>query len=317
MKRSAKVTVALAGAALVLVGCSVGNPDASQISLQYGGGDWDNRAFVECEKTHDYSDPNDVHYYYPIGQRDYTFRSDPRDLNKPAEGADAPSFTSTSKDPDTGQLVQLHVSGTLKFTLDTSCTPWTDPATKKDWPGGYIQFFHETIAKDAAPTNNDESHEMKPGWRATLIQTIGAGTESAVDSKALAYSWTALYGDDGARQAWTADAFKLIKERTEKLTGGAPVFIFNGLQLDQPDVPQALLEGLAAKQAGQLKADAVKIDENAAQNFPGGIAGYRQDQLTQSQIDVQKALAAAINAGRINPTVIQGGSGVNVQLPPK
>jgi hypothetical protein len=317
MTRSAKITVALVALLAVLVGCSVGNPDASQISLQYGGGDWDNRAFVECEKTHDYSDPNDVHYYYPIGQRDYTFRSDPRDPNKPAEGADAPSFTSTSKDPDTGQLIQLRVSGTLKFTLDTSCEKWTDPATKKEWPGGLIQFFHETIAKDAAPTNNDESHDMKPGWRATLIQTVGAGTESAVDSKALAYSWTALYGDDGARQAWTADAFKLIKERTERLTGGAPVFIFNGLQLDQPDVPQNLLDGIAQKQAAQLKADAVKIDENAAGGFQGGIVGYRQDQLTQAQIDVQKALAAAINNGKITPTVIQGGNGVNMNLPAK
>lgn len=317
MNRSAKITVALAALLAVLVGCSVGNPDANQISLQYGGGSWDSRAFVECERSHDYSDPNDDHYYYPVGQRDYTFRSDPRDLNKAAEGADAPSFTSTSKDPETGQLIQLTVSGTLKFSLDTSCSKWTDPATGKEWPGGLIQFFHETIAKDAAPTNNDESHDMKPGWRATLIQTIGAGTESAVDSTTLSYSWAALYGDDGARQKWTADASKLIEERVKRLTGGAPVFIFGGLQLDQPEVPQNLLDGIAQKQAAQLKADAVKIDENAAGGFQGGIAGYRQDQLTQAQIEVQKALAAAIANGKINPTVIQGGTGVNVQLPPK
>lgn len=317
MKRSVKIAVAFVALLAVLVGCSVGNPDANQISLQYGGGDWDNRAFVECERTHDYSSPSDVHYYYPIGQRDYTFRSDPKDPNKAAEGADAPSFTSTSKDPESGQLIQLRVSGTLKFSLDTSCTKWTDPVTKKEWPGGLIQFFHETIAKDAAPTNEMETHDMKPGWRATLIQTVGAGTESAVDSKTLGYSWTALYGDDAARQKWTADAFTLVKERVERLTGGAPVFIFGGLQLDQPDVPQNLLDGIAQKQAAQLKADAVKIDENAAGGFQGGIVGYRQDQLTQAQIDVQKALAAAIANGKITPTVIQGGNGVNMNLPPK
>lgn len=301
----------------VLVGCSTGNPDSNQVSLQYGGGDWDSRAFVECERTHDYSDVNDVHYYYPTGQRDYTFRSDPNDPNKAAEGADAPSFTSTSKDPETNQLIQLRISGTVKFSLDTSCTKWTDPATKKEWPGGLIQFFHETIAKDAAPTNESDSHDMKPGWRATLIQTIGAGIESAVDSKTLDFSWTSLYGDDGARQKWSADAATLLAERVNRITGGAPVFIFGGVILQQPEPPQGLLDGLAAKQAAQLKADAVKIDENASGGFPGGIAGYRNDQLTQAQIDVQRALAAAIANGKINPTVIQGGSGVNVQLPAK
>lgn len=315
MKRSATAIVAAFALLAILVGCSTGNPDANQVSLQYGGGDWDSKAFVECERTHDYSDPNDLHYYYPVGQRDFTFRSDPADPNKPAEGADAPSFTSASKDPDSGQLVPLRVSGTLKFTLDTSCKSWTDPATKKEWPGGLIQFFHETIARDAAPSNED--HNMKPGWRATLIQTLGAGTESATDSKTLGFSWTALYGDDAARQQWTGDVYALVKERVERLTAGAPVFIFNGLQLDQPDVPQYLLDGLAQKQGAQLKADAVKIDEGASGGFPGGIAGYRQDQLTQAQIDVQRALAAGIANGKINPTVIQGGSGVNVQLPAK
>ena len=122
----------LLAAALVLTGCSIANPTSSEVSLQYGAGMFDSRKFVECETERDVSDVLDDHYYYPSGQRDFTFGD--------GEGIDSAPLTSTTQDSQ-----EIKVTGTVKFTLNTDCTPFTDP-TGKAWPGGKLQMFHELIA---------------------------------------------------------------------------------------------------------------------------------------------------------------------------
>ena len=107
---------ALAVLAMVVTGCSIGNTTASEVALQYGAGPFDSRVFVACvpSGTRSIDDVNDDHYYYPSGQRDFTFT---------AEGGDAAPLTSATKDP-----TEVTVSGTVKFTLNTDCTQFTDPS---------------------------------------------------------------------------------------------------------------------------------------------------------------------------------------------
>src|SRR5438270_135608 len=121
-------------ALLLAAGCSIGNTTAAEIALQYGDGPFDSKTFVKCisSGTRSVDDVNDNHYYYPVGQRDFTFSAQP--------GADSAQLTSTTRDAQ-----QINVSGTVKFTLNTDCNAFKYPSGK-EWPAGKIQMRHELIA---------------------------------------------------------------------------------------------------------------------------------------------------------------------------
>jgi hypothetical protein len=87
--RARFVYAPLLAAAVILTGCSIANPTSSEVSLQYGSGPFDSRKFVECETDRDVSDVSDDHYYYPSGQRDFTFGD--------SEGIDSAPLTSTTR----------------------------------------------------------------------------------------------------------------------------------------------------------------------------------------------------------------------------
>lgn len=287
---------ALAAALLVAVtGCSIANTTASEIALQYGGGPFDSHKFVQCigSGTREVNDVNDDHYYYPVGQRDFTFSDQP--------GSDSAHLTSTTHDSQ-----EISVSGTVKFTLNTDCTSFKD-ATGKTWPGGRIQMFHELIGAkyDVAPT--DGGQQMKrPGWDEMLRNYVGAAVDRAADNEALKYDWAKLYTDTASKAQWERDVLAQLPTILKPLTLGEDLFQINAVLLQKPDISGQLKDGLTSKQAAELRQQAAAVDQQAAQNFPGGIVGYQQYQQ-------QQAINQAIKDGKVQVIPIPAGSPVIVQ----
>ncbi|PWW63216.1 SPFH domain-containing protein [Actinokineospora spheciospongiae] len=277
--------------ALLLAGCSIANPTSSEVSLQYGAGPFDSRKFVECETARDVSDVNDDHYYYPSGQRDFTFGD--------GEGLDAAALTSTTQDSQ-----EIKVTGTVKFTLNTDCAQFTDP-TGKVWPGGKLQMFHELIAYkyEAAPTDGGE--QMEEGWSELLRNYVGAALDRATDNEALKYPWQKLYTDTAAKAQWEKDVLEQLPDILRSLTQGVDLITINSVLLQKPGIQAALVQGLTEKQAAELRGQAVEVDKQAAASFPGGIVAYQQYQQ-------QQAVNQAIKDGKVQVLPVPQGSPVIV-----
>ncbi len=278
--------------AAVVAGCSIGNPTSSEVSLQYGAGMLDSRKFVECETSHDYSDPGDDHYYYPSGQRDFSFGD--------GDGVDSAALTSTTQDSQ-----EIKVTGTVKFSLNTDCKEFTD-STGKVWPGGKLQMFHELIAYkyDAAPTDGGE--QMKEGWKSLLRNYVGAALDRATDNEALKYPWQKLYTDAAVKTQWEKDVLSQLPETLRTLTMGVDLIVINSVLLQKPGIQPQLVQGLTDKHAAELRAEAADVDKQAAANFPGGIPGYQAYQQ-------QQAVNEAIKSGKVQVLPVPQGSPIIVQ----
>lgn len=289
---TARITAALAVLVLALTGCSIANTTASEVALQYGAGPFDSRKFVDCTpaNTREVDDVNDDHYYYPAGQRDFSFQAD---------RGDAAPITSATKDP-----TEISVSGTVKFTLNTDCSPFKDP-NGKDWPGGKLQMFHELIASkySAAPTDGGEP--MAPSWNDLLRNYVGAAVDRAVDNEALKYGYLELFTDEAKKAQWEKDVLAQIPGVLRTLTQGVDLITINGVLLQKPNVAPQILAGFADQQAAKLRAGAVEIDKAAAANFPGGLAAYQAYQQ-------QQAVNEAIKAGKVQVLPVPAGSPVIV-----
>jgi hypothetical protein len=289
-RRTALVVLA---AGLTLAGCSIANTTASEVALQYGAGPLDSRAFVQCvpSGSREVNDVNDDHFYYPAGQRDFSFSSD--------QGADSAPLTSTTSDAQ-----EISVSGTVKFTLNTSCEKFADPSGK-EWPGGRLQMFHELIAAkfDAAPTDGGE--QMKDGWKTLLRNYVGAALDRATDNEALKYGWQQLYTDTTAKAKWEKDVLDQLPAILKTLTQGVDLITINTVLLQKPGIQPGLVSGLTDKQAATLRNEAAEVDKQAAVNFPGGLAGYQSYQQ-------QQAINQAIKDGKVQVIPIPQGSPVIV-----
>lgn len=283
----------LAALLVIVTGCSIGNTTASEIALQYGSGPFDSKTFVACVPagTRSIDDVNDDHYYYPLGQRDFTFSAQ--------QGADSAQLTSTTKDAQ-----QINVSGTVKFTLNTDCNAFKDP-TGKEWPGGKIQMFHELIASkySAAPTDGGEA--MQQGWTELLRNYIGAAIDRATDNEALKYGYLELYTDVAKKAQWEKDVLGQIPNILNTLTQGVDLVHVDAVLLQKPDIAPGLQAGLTDKQAAELRQQAAEVDKSAAATFPGGVAGYQAYQQ-------QQAINEAIKSGKVQVIPIPQGSPVIV-----
>lgn len=255
---------------LSLVGCSIATTTASEVALQYEGGPIDSKAYYACvpAATKQINDVADTYAYYPTGQRDFAFGD--------GGGMDSAALTSTTKDSQ-----EIKVSGTIKFTLNTSCSEFKDPSGKV-WPGGVLQFFHELIGSKYGAANEEGGQPTNKGWTQMMRNYVGAALDRATDNEALNYGWQALYSDTKTKAQWEKDVLRQLPAVLKSLTQGVDVFKINAVLLQKPSISPKLADGLSEKQAAELRADAVQVDKDAAANFPGGIEGYQSYQEQQA-----------------------------------
>jgi hypothetical protein len=289
----------IAGAILALLGllalaaCSSVATSASEVALQYEGGPIDSPAYYDCFNggTKEYNDAEDVHYYYPTGQRDFSFGDD--------EGLDSASLTSTTKDTQ-----EIKVTGIVKFTMTLTCDEFTDPSGKK-WPGGTTQFFHELFGSKDEAFNTEGGKGYGEGWSLMLRQSIGFAVDREVDDNALAFTLTELNTDRTKKDTWEENVIAELPATLKAMTGGVEIFKINDVLLQRPGVRPEIADANAAREAARLRAEAVTIDQEAASRFPGGIAAYQAYQQ-------QQAINEAIKSGKVKVIPIPQGSPVIV-----
>lgn len=287
-----------AAATVLLTGCSIADPDSSQLVLHYTGGIFSSQAFEYCTAPGQRSTggAGDFDFYYPAGQRTFTFRSN--EDGTLAAGADAPAIRVSTRNS-----VELVVQGTITFTLNPDCAPYTD-ATGRAWPGGKLQKFHDTIGRQHIAYAEAGGDPQPAGWATVLNLYVGGPAERAMDNAGLGFEWQQLYSDTAAKDAWTTD----VETRLPQLIAdqaGDDLFLINNIQLDKPGVPPGLRAELENNQAAQLRNQTAQTDQQAASNFPGGLAAYQEYQR-------QQAINEAIKSGRVNPLIVPQGSPVIV-----
>lgn len=294
MRKTVPSLVALTIAALALAGCSVADPNPSEIGLKYNGGSFSNQQFLACiaPGTRDVNGPGDSYFYYPHGTRTYNFST--------AAGADEGPIQVNTKNN-----VQMVVTGSITFTLNESCTPFTDK-NGHTWPGGMLQKFHDTIGRshNMAASDSGADFSAQSGWGTGLNLFLGGPAGKALNNSGLAYNWQDLYANLQARNAFVAAAEGDIKTLITQQAGD-DFFIIQNVQVDQPQPPQALIDQMNNLQAQQLVNQQAQQAQQLAAGWPGGLQGYQDYQQKQ-------AVNKAIQDGHVPVLLIPQGSPVMV-----
>jgi hypothetical protein len=277
--------------------CSTVSTGASEVALQYAAGPFDSRAYVSCfgGSTLERNDVNDDHYYYPTGQRDFSFGGD-------GNGKDAAGITSTSKD---GQ--EIGISGTVKITMQLSCQEFTDPTGKK-WPGGTAQFFHEKIgSKDPSKPayNTDGSSSYGEGWSRMLAEYLGFAVNDALDNETTSFTLDELTLKADQKNTWQAAVKNGLPKTLKELTFDVEVFRVESVLLEKPGVRADIADARAAKIAAQEQVNASNVIAERAKTWPGGLAAYQEFLREQ-------AVNRAIESGKIKAVPVPYGSPVIV-----
>jgi len=302
IRRAALVAAGMVVCATTAGACSVANPDPSQMALDYSGGPFSSQSFVSCVRpgVRHVDWPNNTMDYYPVGQRSWDFS------NKP--GAEAPPIKISTKNQ-----TELFVSGSVTFTWDDSCKPYSeyriDPSNGKttlvhEWPGGLAQRFHDTIGRHTGAAATDGGQPQPEGWNNDVALYVGGPLTIAMNNAALRFNWEDLYNNPQAKTDWQLDVERQLQTLVDQ-KAGARHFIINQVQLGKPELPDQLRTELENNQAATIRATTANIDKGAAASFPGGIAGYTGYQL-------QLAIAKAIGAGQVKVIPVPTGSIVSV-----
>lgn len=245
--------VALAGAVLVLAGCSSINTNSDQAGLHYSGGSMSDTKFGECVKpgTQEYYGPGDLNYVYPYGERTYEFQD--------GDAAEQGPISVADKD---GNL--LRFSGILSFRLNTDCK--------------VLQEFHEAIGLKYGAGDDGVSE-----WTELLNNYLGTTLESAMNDSGNAYSWQQLYSDASKRAEFVETVKKNLPDYVENLAKG-PYFQNFTLTVQRPVPDQRLTDQIAsqAENAERINTAATEKDALAAEQAQiqqlvqifGGWEGY-------------------------------------------
>lgn len=298
MIRSRMAAIAgLVVAAVAVAGCTVASPTPQNQGLNYTNGPFEGRQFASCDTSGERNTDgafND-HFYYPRGQRPFSFSTD--------KGADSGPLSVSTKDS-----VELIARGTVTFHLNTSCDEYTDKAGKK-WPGGRMQKFHEQFGSKnynghPAYSEDEDDDNGGAGWPGFVDVYVRDIVENAMDTNGSRYSWPDLYSNSESRAAWEKSVVDSVPDLIEKQLGG-DLLVVDSILIQKPDVPKALRAELENNEAAQLAAKTAQTNQAAARSFPGGLAAYQQYQQSL-------AVNEAIKSGKVPILPIPQGSPVIV-----
>jgi hypothetical protein len=268
-----KLLAAVMAVGIGVAGCTVVNTAPDEVALHYSGGSLSSQTFENCVTSgvREVDGPGDFHYYYPQGQRDFKFSTD--------EGSDFGPLTSSTNDS-----VELVVKGIVTFTVNTSCDKFTD-SDGREWPGGKLQKFHETLGKKSHVPGVDDNG-VGDGWKAFLGKYVKDVVDRTVDLESSKLSYSGLYNDASVRAKWEESVVGSIASQVEGLMGSDYVKI-NKVVLQKPDLPESLKNELVNAEAARLRGSTANIDQENAKKF-GSMEAYIE---YQSKVTVNKAIA--------------------------
>ena len=271
-----KILIPLAGAALVLTGCSAPSTQADEVFVHKGSGiseGHENKGCVPAasKEINWGTGMGDDYYAYPFNARVYDFRG--------VEGSDRGPFEVVSKDGQT-----LTVPGTLSFTLNTDCEVLTK--------------FHDRVGNRYQAYMED--NQTGAGWAKVLNLYMAPALDATLDRLAKQYTWNELRSDPTIKDTINSKVNETVEALiNQQLEGDEKFFEGFSALITQPIAPETLVasvrgaeEAIAAAKATQAKAEA---DASAAGAAANAQVKQKEAELKVAQIEAQ-ILAAQIRS---------------------
>jgi hypothetical protein len=263
-----KILIPLAGAALVLTGCSAPSTQADETFVHKGSGISEGHEDKGCvpaatREINWGTGMGDEYYAYPANQRVFDFRG--------VEGSDRGPFEVVSKDGQT-----LTIPGTLSFLLNTDCET--------------LQAFHDRIGNRYQAYMED--NQTGAGWTKVLNLYMAPALDATLDRLAKQYTWNELRSDPTIKDTINTKVNETVAQLIDQQLEGDQKF-FQGFSalITQPIAPETLVasvrsseEAIAAAKATQAKAEA---DASAAGAAATAQVKQKEAELKVAQIEAQ------------------------------
>lgn len=242
---------------LLAAGCAASRTDTNLQSIRYSGGELQAEKFKQCHKDPalEYGDWGDHVYYYPAGQRTFTFGDDPK-----ASNDTGPLSVNTSNQQP------VIVRGFITFELSNDC--------------GVLQPFHERIGKKYGADFTEGATEDE-GWSNFLADYMTVPVNSIADASGLKNTWQKLYADPKVQADFeTAMKTDLPDEVNKQI--GVPAIKIIDVSIQKPELNPELLKSVQATEQTKAAAAAKQAE----------IDGEIETEKKRKDLAIQKAATA-------------------------
>jgi hypothetical protein len=269
------IVITVAVLVLGLASCSYADTQPDTVAVHQNGS-----IFIPADRTlaqkcigtskNDYLGLGDEAFYYPAGQRTYTFSSD--------KGADHAPFEITTSDNQ-----RMTVSGFLTFFLNTDCE--------------VLKKFHTEVGRKnwaGQPAFIAQEGEPFTGWDAMLDVTLGQPLQAALSANSQEYKTLDLYKNEVMRTRLEQAVLATLPTKVRKATGG-DYFVRYTLTIQKPVPPQSTIDALEREaNATALKNAVVRENETAREQYRTIV-----DCKKQGISEAQCVLIYGMNSGKV------------------
>lgn len=226
MKKPIAIATLIA-AGMIATGCTVTAPAPDEAGIVYNAGPVAKTEFQSCVEPggRDFSDPLDVKYLYPAGQRTLVFSHE----GENGKGRDRASFSAPTKDQ-----VNVTIDGQVRFRLNTDCDT--------------LRKFHEAIGLKF-------QNDGKVDWTGILATYLEQPLNRAITEATQGFGWAEVYSDPAKKAEWEHKVKDLLPKFVEQAAGGK-YFTDIDVTLQKPILPADLQKALEAAQTAAQQAKA-------------------------------------------------------------
>jgi len=258
-------------------GCATTSAPADLKGVHYSGGSFSSKKYDNCiePSSRDFS-PGDKYYYYPT--RQISFEASESD------SAERGRFKVVSSDS-----AELYVPIRLTFQLDTKCE------TLRKFHEEIGSRYNAAIQDDVTDDGETTSADYPGGWVDLLNDVIGKPLDNTLIRVAQEYSWREVWNDDAVRLEMQTEVRESIEELVNDQAGGDYFSDFTVLVQKPEPVDQALVNAIAAEQAGIAEARAARAKAEAdaatatAKAKADALTAESQERLAEAQAATKKA----------------------------
>lgn len=270
-------------------GCSSVSTDNNEKALHYKGGSFSSKKFANCVDGSDrnYDGPGDKHFYYPSGQRTYSFTGRPGSELAPIQAK-------------TQNQVNLKVSGYITFHLNTDCKT--------------LREFHEKIGQKygayGTKTGQFSGGELPRGWVSLLNDYLATPLNTSLDNAGLNFDWKTLAYNADAQSKFESDVkTNLPNQLSDEVS---KYIVIDQVSIQPPEPPTDLVDALEAAEKAKAENDAQKQKNETARTQFDQYRDCKKVLSEQGCITLQLA-----KEGNIPFYLIPQGTGVNLGTPSK
>lgn len=287
MSSIAKRLAAVAASAVLVAGlaaCSTVNTSPDAVALHYSGGAFESQQFVACvpASTRQVNGPGEHYYYYPIGQRTFSF------TGKDNGGETEPIMTNT-KDSQ-----QVAVSGFVTFELTVDIAESADTG-RMDCP--QLREFHERIGYKAKAYfegnpdmgeigleggEKDRQFADNQEWRDFLNQYLKTPLDMVMDDNGQQHGWRELFQDQAAQTAFKDGVAQDLPAAVNTALGSDEFFTVRNVTISTPRPDQSLLDALKDTEVAKEENNAQVERNRVAQTKYTSMAECKDAGLTEA-----------------------------------